>query len=129
MSKYILSSRANVIAQLLYFKSERCFKDILFILDTSGSINPDDVEDKFKPFLRRLIDDPRLDVSAKGSNIAIMSFSERATVRLQFNETYDKSVYHEVIDRYKKWIVFGGRTYTFLALEKANKVCLQRFCA
>ena len=113
---------------MLYFKPERCFKDILFILDRSGSISPDVIDGKLKPFLRRLIDDPRLDVSAaKGSNIAIMTFSEEATVRLAFNETYDKSVYYEVINDFRSLV--GGRTKTFLALEKANKVCLQRFCA
>ena len=103
---------------------ERCFKDVLIIFDTSASMDTFDVDSKFKPFLRRLVDDSRLGVSAKGSNIAIMSFGEKATIHLPFREHYDKGVYYEVINDINSLLlrVLRAKTKTFLALRKANEV-------
>ena len=100
---------------------ERCFKDILIIVDMSGSIRRSDIDSKFKPFLRRLVDDPRSRVSEKGCNIAIMSFGEEATIRLPFSRHYNKSVYYEVIHNMSSWSLPGARTKTFLALQQASE--------
>ena len=90
-------------------------------------IRRSDFNTKFKPFLRRLVDDPRLEVSPKGSNIAIMSFdSKAATIRLPFGKHYNKSVYYEKIDDTRSWRErhwWWVEPQLFLALERANKVC------
>ncbi len=97
----------------------------MIILDVSASVSRGTAEDTFKPFIRRIVDDPRLSVSSEGSNIAIMSFGEDAVMRVQFSQGYNKSVIHKTLQNLTKWILSGARTMTYLALEKANKVCLR----
>ncbi len=94
----------------------------MIILDASASISRYQAEYKFKPFIRRIVDDPRLGVSSEGSNIAIMSFGEDPVMRAQFTQGYNKSVIDKTLQNLTKWILPGARTKTYLALEKANKV-------
>ncbi len=94
----------------------------MIILDTSTSISRYDAENKFKPFIRRLVDDSRLDVSSEGSNIAIMTFNDDAKMWVQFGQGYNKSV---ILQNLTDWYKDRGSTRTYFALEKANKVCLR----
>ena len=107
------------------FFSDKCTKDILVIIDTSGSVGRSMFEDRIKPFLYRLFADNTLDVSPNGSNFAIMVFSTKNKTKLLVS--FEKDVYQksliEIVQRldYTEWA--GGETRTDLALQMANQVC------
>ena len=77
-----------------------------------------------KPFLKELINEPRLNIGPYGTHLAIMVFSsqQKTKILVPFNTKYGANDLTREIDDLKWDILKGGHTRTDLALRLANQV-------
>lgn len=106
----------------------KCSKNLLILLDASTSIGKGNFNNNVKPFLKKLVNNPDLNVSPEGTHVAFIVFSSKKKTRLMrdFNQGYNKSsldsfigdglIYDEIKD---------SRTRTDVALHKASEVCIR----
>ena len=95
----------------------------MIIVDTSYSVGPGNFENHVKLFLRALVNNHQLNVSAEGSHIAIMTFSDEKNTRVQLSmHGRDKSDVKDKIAMLHYSDLAGSSTRTDLALLLANKV-------
>ena len=97
-----------------------CKKDILILLDTSASLG-NHFENDVKPFLKSLINSPKLNVGPDGTQLALVTFSDKRGTELKFGfsdkttQTYLDYVDENLIFRQ----IYGTQTMTGAAMKIA----------
>ena len=125
MVQSLLLINVSIIFTLMsfyYFSSDLCKKDILILLDTSISIGESNFNDKVKPFLKNLVQNPQLNVSPQGTQIAMITFSytSKTKIRLNFGDKTSRSNVVKFIENLNWRTIFGRHTRTGLALQMAK---------
>lgn len=94
------------------------------VVDTSYSITRVSFRDDVKPFLKRLVTDPILNVGKDGTQVSLIIFSheDRTKILLKFGDIYDAEELGAYMEGLKWKDVSGGHTRTDLGLKFANEV-------
>ena len=90
--------------------------DLGLILDSSGSLNVGDNEEKIQEFAKALVDKFDVNPGVDGTHVSIVQFDEEPTLLLGLNGLQTKSNVRDKIDSYK--ISVGGQTYINKAIDK-----------
>ncbi len=105
------------------FKTDVCKKDILILLDTSSSIGSGRYDADVVPFLKSLINSPKLNVGPDGTRLALVTFNDEDNTKLRFSfgaNTTQK--YLDYVDNDLIWSkVVGYRTLTGTAMKIADQ--------
>lgn len=88
--------------------------DLVFALDTSGSVKVDGFE-LIKSFTKAIVED--FDIGVADTHVGVISFSEYAEAQIRLTETFDKKELFQMIDSLN---YPGYRTATDDALRVAN---------
>lgn len=91
--------------------------DLGLILDSSGSLNFGDNEEKIQEFAKALVD--KFDIGEDGTHVSIVQFDDDPTVLLGFNDPQTRSNVRNNIDSYK--ISVGGQTFLNKAIDKTDE--------
>ena len=89
--------------------------DYAFLVDTSGSILPDEFE-ILKNFIKQVID--FLQIGKNLTHVGVIEYSTRASLPLKFSRSYDKEEIKTLVDAVKQT---SGVTRIDLALKVAKE--------
>lgn len=92
--------------------------DLGLILDSSGSLNFGDNEEKIQEFAKALVDKFDVNPGINGTHVSIVQFDNEATLLLGFNDLQTKGNVGNTIDSYK---VRDGQTFLDRAVDLANE--------
>ena len=92
--------------------------DLGLILDSSGSLNFGDNEQKIQEFAKALIDKFDVNPGVNGTHVSIVQFDNEATLLLGFNDLQTKANVESNIDSYE---VRDGQTFLNRAIDLANE--------
>ncbi len=87
--------------------------DVGFIVDSSGSLRSE--YGKEKSFVKSVA--KKFDISATGSHVGVVLFSDNAEVRVKFSEKNDAALFNETVDQLP---LFGRTTRIDKALQVAH---------
>ncbi|CAJ0928260.1 unnamed protein product, partial [Mesorhabditis belari] len=121
ITKPMTTSRALVARSVLNSEASTCPVDLLFIVDSSGSIVS--VYQKQKAFLLDLLSN--IDVSQQAHRVALLQFSSRniQKTELSFDEFKEKT---ELLNAFGRVRHITGTTYISAALESAKNLLISR---
>ena len=86
-------------------------------MDSSGSLNFGDNEEKIQEFAKALIDKFNVNPGVNGTHVSIVQFDNEATLLLGFNSRQTKANVDNSIDSY---VVREGQTYLNRAIDLMN---------
>jgi hypothetical protein len=103
-----------------------CIKDILILWDNSYSIGIGAFTDRIRPFIKKLIKSPRLNVGEGGTNIGVVSFSTQAQTRLLWDvsDHPNEDDLLAQVDAMNYSLLKGDGTRTGIAFKTANEVII-----
>lgn len=92
--------------------------DLGLILDSSGSLNFGDNEEKIQEFAKALIDKFDVNPGVNGTHVSIVQFDNEATLLLGFDDLQTKANVENKIDTYR---VRDGQTFLNRAIDLADE--------
>ena len=94
--------------------------------DNSWSVGRGSFQDKVRPFLKKLINSPQLNVGPEGTHIGILTFSTQAQTKvlLELGELQSPVALNNYLDSLEYDQISGDGTRTGMALKIADEVRL-----